>query len=196
MAKKKVTIEETSASEVEATALPEITDDNVAEVKEAPAKTKRKSTRKSKTIEVLADEVDAVADDGEITALTNIAPELSGETVVVDAVENGLDASEVAKSFIDDVSAVEDILPDKIEADAPAKLKAKKPKQAKKYHIENPVWCYPSSIAPKSVTTICGDVYLWDDTMVTGRYAVTHDPDGAGKLKALSGWVDAKDLGL
>lgn len=196
MAKKKVTIEETSVSEVEATALPEITDDNVAEVKEAPAKTKRKSTRKSKTIEVLADEVDAVADDGEITSLTDIAPELSGETVVVDAVEAKLDASEVAKSFIDDVSAVEDILPNKIEADAPAKLKAKKPKQAKKHHIEEPVWCYPSSVAPKSVTTICGDVYLWDDTMVTGRYAVTHDPDGAGKLKALSGWVDAKDLGL
>ena len=113
MAKKKVTIEETSVSEVEATALPEITDDNVAEVKEAPAKTKRKSTRKSKTIEVLADEVDAVADDGEITSLTDIAPELSGETVVVDAVETGLDASEVAKSFIDDVSAVEDIRQDR-----------------------------------------------------------------------------------
>lgn len=196
MAKKKVTIEETSVSEVEATALPEITDDNVAEVKEAPAKTKRKSTRKSKTIEVLADNVDAVADDGEITSLTDIAPELSGETVVVDAVEAKIDASEVAKSFIDDVSAVEDILPDMIEADAPAKLNAKKPHQVKKYHIEDPVWCYPSSIAPKSVTTICGDVYLWDDTMVTGRYAVTCDPDGAGKLKALSGWVDAKDLGL
>lgn len=196
MAKKKVTIEETSVSEVEATALPEITDDNAAEVKEAPAKTKRKSTRKSKTIEVLADEVDAVADDGEITSLTDIAPELSGETVVVDAVEAKINASEVAKSFIDDVSAVEDILPDKIEADAPAKLNAKKSKQAKKYHIEEPVWCYPSSVAPKSVTTICGDVYLWDDTMVTGRYAVTCDPDGAGKLKALSGWVDAKDLGL
>lgn len=196
MVKKKITIEETPVSAVEATALPEITDDNVAEVKEAPAKTKRKSTRKSKTIEVLADEVDAVADDGKITALTDIAPELSGEAVAVDTVEAELDASEVAKSFIDDVSAVEDVLPDKIKADAPAKLKAKKPNQAKKYHIENPVWCYPSSVAPKSVTTICGDVYLWDDTKVTGRYAVTHNPDGAGKLKALSGWVDAKDLGL
>lgn len=214
MAKKKITeeqaveavVEETTVP-VEAEALPEITEDNVSKEKEAPVKktTKKRSTKKK--VEVPAEEVVAVDDNGDTAPLTDVVPETKGEIVAVD--------TEVAQSFIDDVSAVEEVLPEKVEADKPIEVKVTKKSAAKKtttkkptakkpaqkeakteFTIEKPVWCYPNAVAPKAIKTISGKVYLWDNNPSVGRYAVTDKADGAGRLSALCGWVKAEDLGL
>ena len=89
--------------------------------------------------------------------------------------------------------------------EAPVEEKAEKPtekKPAEKKHInkeiklDNLVWLYPNSAIQTTHKTITGTIYLWDDNKVTGRYPITTVADGAGKLEALSGWVDAEDLGM
>lgn len=195
MAKKKVIVET-----VETEALPEITAENADDIKEA--KPKKRSAKKA--IEVPAEEVMAIDSEGGATPLTEVAPETEGEIVSVDT-----DAA-IEQSFIEDVSKVEDILPEKIEEDKPAEVKpakAKKPKANKpkadkpkkatsEICIDKPVWCYPTAVANKYTKAISGTVYLWDKTPSAGRYAITQKPDGAGKLSALCGWVNAEDLGL
>jgi hypothetical protein len=120
----------------------------------------------------------------------------------------------VAESFIEDVGKVEDQLPTAEELEVPAEKKAEKPKRTRKVatkkseakkpakasskeiKLDNLVWLYANSVIQTSNRTISGTVYLWDSKKVTGRYPITTTADGAGKLEALSGWIDATDLGL
>lgn len=120
----------------------------------------------------------------------------------------------VAESFIEDVEKVEDQLPTAEELEVPVEKKAEKPKRTRKVatkkseakkptkasskeiKLDNLVWLYANSVIQTSNRTISGTVYLWDSKKVTGRYPITTTADGAGKLEALSGWIDATDLGL
>ena len=77
----------------------------------------------------------------------------------------------------------------------PAEKELKKPIN-KEIKLDNLVWLYSNSAISTSNRTISGTVYLWDNKSVTGRYPITTVANGAGKLEALSGWVDAEDLGL
>ena len=102
---------------------------------------------------------------------------------------------------------------EKVQAEeAPVEEKAEKPKRTRKatakkptekpakksdskaINIETLVWLYSNSAIQTSNRTITGTVYLWNNNQVTGRYPITTVADGAGKLEALSGWVDAEDL--
>ena len=84
---------------------------------------------------------------------------------------------------------------DKKPAAKATKTTAKK-SDSKEINIDTLVWLYSNSAIQTSNRTISGTVYLWDTNKVTGRYPITTVADGAGKLEALSGWVDASDLGM
>lgn len=131
------------------------------------------------------------------------------EVIVADATD-----AEISESFIEDVGKVEDQLPTAEELEVPVEKKAEKPKRTRKVatkkseakkpakatskeiHIDTLVWLYSNSAIQTSNKTISGTVYLWDNNKVTGRYPITTISDGAGKLEALTGWVNAEDLGL
>lgn len=135
------------------------------------------------------------------------------EVIVADATD-----AEIAESFIEDVGKVEDQLPTAEELEAPVEKKAEKPKKTRKVTAKKPaakatkttakksetkeinigtlVWLYSNSAIQTSNRTISGTVYLWDTNKVTGRYPITTVANGAGKLEALSGWVNAEDLGM
>ena len=179
MAKKKVIVET-----VETEALPEITAENADDIKEA--KPKKRSAKKA--IEVPAEEVRAIDSEGGATPLTEVVPETEGEIVSVDT-----DAV-IKQSFIEDVSKVEDILPEKIEEDKPVEVKPAPTKKATKAtngrNIKELAWLYPTSVAAKATKTITGKVYLCGEE-VTGRYPVTDDPAKADNIENNIGWVDA-----
>lgn len=147
-------------------------------------------------------------------------PEITEENIndikesMITAIEADTKTDVVAESFIEDVGKVEDQLPTAEELEVPVEKKAEKPKRTRKVatkkseakkpakatskeiKLDNLVWLYANSAIQTSNRTISGIVYLWDSKKVTGRYPVTTVADGAGKLGALSGWINAEDLGL
>lgn len=159
-------------------------------------------------VEVAAEDVVAVDADNNEIALTELEPALSGETVVVDTADA---LPEITEENIDEIKeapaiteTMEEVKADELKVEKPkakrkpraTKAKAETKAETKGIEVKNLAWCYPSSIAPTTIKTITGTVYLWDKTPVTGRYAVTTIENGAGNLAALTGWVDAEDLGL
>jgi hypothetical protein len=152
-------------------------------------------------------------------------PEITEENIndikesMITAIEADTKTDVVAESFIEDVGKVENQLPTAEELEVPVEKKAEKPKRTRKVatkksetkkseakkpttatskeiKLDNLVWLYANSAIQTSNRTISGIVYLWDSKKVTGRYPVTTVADGAGKLGALSGWINAEDLGL
>ena len=144
-------VQEIVVEKVEGIALPEITEENIDEVKEAPA----------------AEEVKAE------------------EAPVEEKAEKPKKTRKVATKKSED----------KKPAAKATKTTAKK-SDSKEINIDTLVWLYSNSAIQTSNRTISGTVYLWDTNKVTGRYPITTVADGAGKLEALSGWVDASDLGM
>lgn len=61
------------------------------------------------------------------------------------------------------------------------------------FDVQGTAWLYSTSVVPKAIKTITGKVYAWGEEN-SGRVPVTDDPDGAGKLNKLLGWVDKGDL--
>jgi hypothetical protein len=152
-------------------------------------------------------------------------PEITEENIndikesMITAIEADTKTDVVAESFIEDVGKVENQLPTAEELEVPVEKKAEKPKRTRKVatkksetkkseakkpttatskeiKLDNLVWLYANSAIQTSNRTISGIVYLWDSKKVSGRYPVTTVADGAGKLGALSGWINAEDLGL
>ena len=147
-------------------------------------------------------------------------PEITEENIndikesMIAAIEADTKTDVVAESFIEDVEKVEDQLPTAEELEVPVEKKAEKPKRTRKVatkkseakkpttatskeiKLDTLVWLYANSVIQTSNRTISGTVYLWDSKKVTGRYPITTIAGGAGKLEALSGWIDATDLGL
>ena len=165
-------------------------------------------TTAEQAVEVKAEDVVAVDGNNEETVLTELEPELAGETVIADTAEALPEITEENINEVKEAPAITESM-EEVKAEEPivekpkakrkpraAKAKAEIKTKTKGIEIKNLAWCYPSSIAHTAIKTITGTVYLWDETPVTGRYAVTTIEDGAGKLAALSGWVDAEDLGL
>lgn len=66
-------------------------------------------------------------------------------------------------------------------------------KSAAGLDVQGTAWLYSTSVVPKAIKTITGKVYAWGEEN-SGRVPVTDDPDGAGKLNKLLGWVDKGDL--
>lgn len=66
-------------------------------------------------------------------------------------------------------------------------------KSAAGFDVQGAAWLYSTSVVPKAIKTITGKVYAWGEEN-SGRVPVTDDPDGAGKLNKLLGWVDKGDL--
>lgn len=66
-------------------------------------------------------------------------------------------------------------------------------KSAAGFDVQGTAWLYYTSVAPKTIKTITGKVYAWGEEN-SGRIPVTKNPDGAGKIKDLLGWVDKGDL--
>ena len=66
-------------------------------------------------------------------------------------------------------------------------------KSAAGFDVQGTAWLYYTSVAPKTIKTITGKVYAWGAEN-SGRIPVTKNPDGAGKIKDLLGWVDKGDL--
>lgn len=66
-------------------------------------------------------------------------------------------------------------------------------KSAAGLDVQGTAWLYSTSVVPKAIKTIAGKVYAWGEEN-SGRVPVTDDPDGAGKLNKLLGWVDKGDL--
>lgn len=66
-------------------------------------------------------------------------------------------------------------------------------KSAAGLDVQGTAWLYSTSVVPKAIKTITGKVYAWGEEN-SGRIPVTDDPDGAGKLNKLLGWVDKGDL--
>lgn len=66
-------------------------------------------------------------------------------------------------------------------------------KSAAGLDVQGTAWLYSTSVVPKAIKTITGKVYAWGEEH-SGRVPVTDDPDGAGKLNKLLGWVDKGDL--
>ena len=66
-------------------------------------------------------------------------------------------------------------------------------KSAAGFEVQGTAWLYYTSVAPKTIKTITGKVYAWGEEN-SGRIPVTKNPDGAGKIKDLLGWVDKGDL--
>ena len=130
-------VQEIVVEKVEGEALPEITEENINEVKEAPAVEEVKAEKPKKTRKVTAKKPAAKA----------------------------------------------------------TKTIAKK-SESKEINIDTLVWLYSNSAIQTSNRTISGTVYLWDTNKVTGRYPITTVANGAGKLEALNGWVNAEDLGM
>lgn len=140
-------VQEIVVEKVEGEALPEITEENINEVKEAPAV-----------------EEAPVEEKAEKPKRTRKA---------------------TAKKPTEKKSAEK----------KPATKEIKKPIN-KEIKLDNLVWLYSNSAIQTTYKTITGTIYLWDNNKVTGRYPITTVADGAGKLEALSGWVDAEDLGM
>lgn len=61
------------------------------------------------------------------------------------------------------------------------------------FDVQGTAWLYSTSVVPKAIKTITGKVYAWGEEN-SGRVPVTDEPDGAGKLNKLLGWVDKGDL--
>lgn len=82
---------------------------------------------------------------------------------------------------------------------AETKKEAAKPviKEAEKvaagFDVQGTAWLYFTAVVPKAIKTITGKVYAWGEEN-SGRIPVTKNPDGAGKLSELLGWVDKGDL--
>lgn len=82
---------------------------------------------------------------------------------------------------------------------AEPKKEAAKPviKEAEKvaagFDVQGTAWLYFTAVVPKAIKTITGKVYAWGEEN-SGRIPVTKNPDGAGKLSELLGWVDKGDL--
>lgn len=184
MAKKKIAVTE-QADESTAVITETNTEANSAE------DVKPKRTRKPKTVEVPAESVAAVDDNLEATPLTDIIPEIAGETVIAEVPEETTNAEalpEITEENIDEIKEAP--------AKKPAKRSVKKadaPKDTKPvaYEINELAWLYPTSIARFSRKTITGTVYLCGD-MVTDRYPVTTKAEDAMKPEKFCGWVDAK----
>lgn len=178
------------------------------------AKRKKSEDKEIQKVEVVAEEVVAVDNNGEETPLTEIVPETAGEIVTAEvptSVESTVEETtvpveaevlpEITEENKDDVKEAAPVK--KTRAKRTKVTKTEKPAEKKSdvattaaKLIEKTVWCYPTSVATKAIKTISGTVYLWDGKEVTGRYAVTDKVDGAGKLSALCGWVDKADLGM
>ena len=69
----------------------------------------------------------------------------------------------------------------------------KEEKSAAGLDVQGTAWLYSTSVVPKAIKTVTGKVYAWGEEN-SGRVPVTDDPDGAGKLNKLLGWVDKGDL--
>ena len=149
-------------------------------------------------VEVAAENVVAVDADNNEIALTELEPELAGETVVVDTAEALPEITEENINDIKEAPAITEPM-DEVKAEEPivekpkakrkpraAKTKAEIKTKTKGIEIKNLAWCYPSSIAHTATKTITGTVYLWDETPVTGRYAVTTIEDVPPKLSISS----------
>ena len=66
-------------------------------------------------------------------------------------------------------------------------------KAAAGFDVQGTAWLYFTAVVPKAIKTITGKVYAWGEEN-SGRIPVTKNPDGAGKLSELLGWVDKGDL--
>ena len=66
-------------------------------------------------------------------------------------------------------------------------------KVAAGFDVQGTAWLYFTAVVPKAIKTITGKVYAWGEEN-SGRIPVTKNPDGAGKLSELLGWVDKGDL--
>ena len=64
---------------------------------------------------------------------------------------------------------------------------------AAQYDLKYNVRVHRTSATPAVYKIVSGTVYVWGDEC-TGRVPVTLNPDGAGNLADLLGWVDKKDL--
>lgn len=64
---------------------------------------------------------------------------------------------------------------------------------AVQYDLKYNVRVHRTSATPAVYKIVSGTVYVWGDEC-TGRVPVTLNPDGAGNLADLLGWVDKKDL--
>ena len=150
-------VQDIVVEKVESEALPEITEENINEVKEVPA-----------VAEPVAEEVKAEETPVEEKAEK---PKRTRKATAKKSTE---------KKPAEEKTATKNIL---------------KPINTK-IELKNLVWLYSNSAISTSNRTISGTVYLWDNKAVTGRYPITTVANGAGKLEALNGWVDAEDLGL
>ena len=132
--------------------------------------------RKKVVDEEIKDVVEATIDNSSIVTTEDAPTQESVEVPIADVsvVNDDNTVEPIAE-------AITDIKDDKVIVDIT---------KSSNYFINKPVWCYPTSVATKAIKVISGIVYLWDDKEVTGRYAVTNQPNGAGKLSALCGWVD------
>ena len=155
-------VQEIVVEKVEGEALPEITEENINEVKEAPA-----------VAEPVAEE--AKADETPVEEKAE-KPKRTRKATAKKSTEKNPDEKASAEK-------------------KPAKKNILKPINTK-IELKNLVWLYPNSAIQTSNRTISGTIYLWDNKAVTDRYPITTVANGAGKLEALSGWVNAEDLGM
>lgn len=147
------------AEKVEGEALPEITEENVDEVKEA------------------------------------VADEIAVEAPVSEEISDEKPAEEASKPKNTRKAATKKSTDKTVSAKKAPKSTKKSADMGKAIELKGLVWLYSNSAILTSKRTISGTVYLWGDK-VTNRYPVTDDPNGAGNLTALKGWVYATDLGL
>lgn len=183
------------AEKVEGEALPEITEENVNEVKESVVE------------EAPIDEVSEEKPTDEVKPKRT--RKASGKKSTKDDKSKETKTEEVSEDKPADIPAIAKLFGDKQPANMKltdlksiATLAKKTAKSAKKsadkgkaIELKGLVWLYSNSAILTSKRTISGTVYLWGDK-VTNRYPITDDPNGAGDLKALKGWVYATDLGL
>lgn len=64
---------------------------------------------------------------------------------------------------------------------------------AAQYDLKYNVRVHRTSATPAVYKIVSGTVYVWGGEC-TGRVPITLNPDGAGNLADLLGWVDKKDL--
>ena len=63
----------------------------------------------------------------------------------------------------------------------------------KSFSIEGNAWLYFTAVTPTASKLVSGTVYAWGEEN-SGRLPVTKNPDGAGNLIDLLGWVDIDKL--
>lgn len=185
------------AKKVEGEALPEITEENVDDVKESVVE---ETPVEAPVSEEVSEEKPAEEVKPKRTRRTKKSAETKEDAKAEEVIteEKSADAPNNAKLFGDKKSAnvkltdFKSMVASVKKAEKPAKKSADK---GKAIELKGLVWLYSNSAILTSKRTISGTVYLWGDK-VTNRYPVTDDPNGAGNLTALKGWVYATDLGL